>query len=111
MPSNKLTEVLCVFLAIVFPMVAPLAYGETENVDYDRLLKQCDIGTGCCKASVDRMRASNAILKTAEKCPSGYIPNMLKCITSYQWCEPYTGRCIGENQAGKCILWQPTPVP
>jgi hypothetical protein len=97
--------------AIVSAMATPLVFGETESVDYERLLEQCDPSTGCCKASVNHMRSIHAIPKTTEQCPSGYTPNTLRCINSYKWCEPIKGRCIAKDQAGKCTFWQPTPAP
>ena len=59
---------------------------ETENY-YDLLEKKCD--DSCCLSSSKRMRANN--YKKADKngkCPEGFYMDMLKCVTSYQWCEP-----------------------
>lgn len=81
-----------------------------DAVDYDALLKKCEGGTGCCKASVERMKQTKAILQSDNKCPQGYTPNTLKCITSYAWCEPFTGRCTALNREGKCVQWQQPPV-
>lgn len=54
---------------------------------YDVLEKRCD-GDGCCLASLKAMKDNN--YKEADKngkCPEGFNGNMMKCITSYQWCE------------------------
>jgi len=91
--------------------VACIACAETQAVDYDHLLKQCDNSTDCCKTSVRRMKDTNSILMPGDKCPPGYVPHGLRCITSYQWCEPYTGRCVSKDQTGKCNQWQSKPVP
>ncbi len=58
---------------------------------YDVLEKKCD--DSCCLSSLKTMRANN--YKEADKdgrCPEGFYMNMMKCITSYQWCV-----LIGEN--------------
>lgn len=55
---------------------------------YDVLEKRCD-NNKCCLASLKRMRANN--YKEADEngnCPEGFFMNGLKCVTSYQWCEP-----------------------
>ncbi|MCK5123357.1 MAG: hypothetical protein KAQ87_04405 [Candidatus Pacebacteria bacterium] len=60
---------------------------QEENY-YDVLEKKCD-GDGCCLASLKVMRENN--YKEADKngnCPEGFNRNMMRCIISYQWCEP-----------------------
>ena len=60
---------------------------ETENY-YNLLEKKCN-GDNCCLSSFKTMRDNN--YKEADKngkCPEGFFMNMMKCITSYQWCEP-----------------------
>ena len=60
---------------------------ETENY-YNLLEEKCN-GDNCCVSSLKTMRANN--YKEADKngkCPVGFFINMMKCIASYQWCEP-----------------------
>ena len=59
----------------------------TENY-YNFLEEKCN-GDNCCVSSLKTMRANN--YKEADKngkCPVGFFMNMMKCIASYQWCEP-----------------------
>ena len=65
---------------------------KTKNY-YDVLEKKCD-GDGCCVSSLKTMRENN--YKEADKdgrCPEGFYMNMMKCITSYQWCVPVEENC------------------
>ena len=65
---------------------------ETENY-YDVLEKKC-AGDNCCLASLKTMRENN--YKEADenrKCPEGFNRNMMRCITSYQWCVPMEEDC------------------
>ena len=60
---------------------------KTENY-YDLLEKKC-AGDSCCLASLKVMRSGN--YKGADEngnCSDGFNRNMMKCITSYQWCVP-----------------------
>ncbi len=60
---------------------------ETKNY-YDVLEKKCN-GDNCCVSSLKTMRENN--YKEADKdgrCPEGFYMDMMKCITSYQWCVP-----------------------
>ncbi|MCK5084683.1 MAG: hypothetical protein KAQ64_03445 [Candidatus Pacebacteria bacterium] len=60
---------------------------ETENY-YNVLEKKC-AGNSCCVSSLKTMRANN--YKEADRngeCPEGFYMDMMKCITSYQWCVP-----------------------
>lgn len=41
----------------------------------------------CCFASVKAMSAGNYKL-LEDGCMEGYMGNMLKCVDTYQWCEP-----------------------
>ncbi len=71
----------------------------TENY-YDVLEKKC-AGDSCCLASLKTMRANN--YKEADKngkCPEGFYMDMLKCVTSYQWCVPMKESCA---KAGELI--------
>ena len=59
---------------------------EIENY-YDVLEKKC--ADNCCMSSLKTMRANN--YKEADKngkCSEGYSMDMMKCVTSYQWCVP-----------------------
>jgi len=59
----------------------------TENY-YDVLEKKCG-GDNCCVSSLKRMRENN--YKEADKngkCPEVFFIDMMKCVTSYQWCVP-----------------------
>ena len=70
---------------------------ETENY-YNLLEKKCN-GDNCCLSSLKTMRANN--YKEADKngnCPEGFFMNMMKCITSYQWCEPIGEKCVKEGR-------------
>jgi hypothetical protein len=63
------------------------ALAESEEY-YDELEKKCAKDDGCCEASVRRMRETDSILKVEQACPSGYSPEMMRCVTSLVWCEP-----------------------
>ena len=70
---------------------------ETENY-YNLLEEKCN-GDNCCVSSLKTMRANN--YKEADKngkCPVGFFMNMMKCIASYQWCEPIGEKCIKEGR-------------
>ena len=59
----------------------------TENY-YDFLEKKC-AGDNCCISSLETMRDNH--YKEADengKCPEGFYMDMMKCVTSYQWCVP-----------------------
>ncbi len=60
---------------------------ETEN-HYNVLEKKC-AGNSCCVSSLKTMKENN--YKEADEsgeCPEGFYMDMMKCITSYQWCVP-----------------------
>lgn len=72
---------------------------ETENY-YGVLEKKCN-DNSCCLASLRVMRENN--YKEANensKCPEGFNGNMMRCITSYQWCEPMEENCA---EAGEFV--------
>ena len=72
---------------------------ETENY-YDVLEEKCN-GDNCCLSSLKHMRNNN--YKKAdenEECPEGFNRSMMRCITSYQWCEPMEEDCA---KAGELI--------
>lgn len=57
-----------------------------EKTDYVKMREACK-GDGCCLASVAAMEGAKGILlKSKESCASGWLPNMLKCPSSYRWC-------------------------
>jgi hypothetical protein len=64
---------------------------ETSSSDefkyYNDLSSQCE-GDECCLASVNSMFKGGYKLATDGQCPEGYDISMLRCITSYKWCEP-----------------------
>lgn len=58
---------------------------------YQKLAKGCQ--DGCCLTSVEQMALTNSQLAPGDTlgesgCPEGTTPNMLKCPTSYRWCDP-----------------------
>lgn len=53
---------------------------------YDQLEAACD--SGCCEASVERMRRARATTQPANGCGAGETADMLRCPGSYRWCEP-----------------------
>jgi hypothetical protein len=57
---------------------------------YRQLAQECQAKRtgGCCMSSVQNMLSGNYKLSPGSGCPDGYKRNMLKCIDSYQWCEP-----------------------
>lgn len=57
---------------------------ETENY-YNLLEKKC-ASDSCCLSSLKAMKENN--YKEADECLKGYQMNGLRCVTSYQWCEP-----------------------
>lgn len=65
----------------------------SQNSDYyEKLTQQCErfgFGAGgCCRDSADRMRDGNFLLEPKEGCLQGFKREMLKCIETYEWCEP-----------------------
>lgn len=65
----------------------------TEGVDvrnYKELLKRCN-GNSCCESSARNMESAKGFLikdYKSTQCTGEFRPNMLKCPTSYIWCEP-----------------------
>ncbi|HOW36717.1 MAG TPA: hypothetical protein PLK34_00495 [Candidatus Pacearchaeota archaeon] len=58
---------------------------------YQDLLKRCELNgeyDPCCLSSWERMEKRGYLLAPETGCPLGYIPNMLKCFSSFRWCEP-----------------------
>ncbi len=58
--------------------------------------EECD---KCCESSLQIIKDGEYELRTSvtEQCKEGYSPNMLRCSTSLQWCEP-------ERQVGHVSL-------
>jgi hypothetical protein len=46
--------------------------------------------TFCCLASLKAMRKDYYLPEPEEGCPSGMVPDRLRCAGSYQWCIPVT---------------------
>ncbi len=59
-------------------------YINEDEIYYTDLSKQCN--NDCCRASVDKMRKTNAIVSDNGKCRDGYFVNRLLCTGSYSWC-------------------------
>ncbi|HBR15818.1 MAG TPA: hypothetical protein DD723_09830 [Candidatus Omnitrophica bacterium] len=55
---------------------------------YQGLSKECAKGDGCCQQSVNHMSKHQYPVMPEEGCPEGFQQNLLRCITSYTWCEP-----------------------
>lgn len=69
--------------------------GEPEPIanvgvrDYEVLLKRCN-GNSCCEASARKIKQIKGFaLKNNTSCPKGYRRNLMKCRSSYSWCEPF----------------------
>ena len=62
----------------------------SDNQYYKNLSDQCDksVSKFCCYASLSYMKQYGYVLAQEGKCPQGESPNTMKCITSYQWCQP-----------------------
>lgn len=72
---------------------------------YQGLAKQCELkqSVGCCLASVNAMQAGSYQLPINGKCPDGYDREMMKCIDSYQWCQPSILKQTNQNLFQQCI--------
>lgn len=57
------------------------------NEYYKDLANKCE-SKSCCLESVNRMVAGNYKLSPEKGCPEGFQGNMLRCESSYKWCEP-----------------------
>ena len=87
---------IILLLLAFFPITAS-AQPVLDDAYYNNLRKACKNNSwfnavdSCCESSVDTMESLKAIqhdpILTVE-CPEGYTKNMLKCESSYQWCEP-----------------------
>ena len=89
-------KLVTIFLVLV-PFIA-LAQPVLDKAYYNKLRSGCrnNTWTGnnideCCQSSVDAMESSKGIMLDpvlTVECPEGYTKNMMKCPSSYQWCEP-----------------------
>ncbi|OGX28191.1 MAG: hypothetical protein A2787_01790 [Omnitrophica WOR_2 bacterium RIFCSPHIGHO2_01_FULL_48_9] len=87
---------VCAFIALPFIQGEPPGPGgsQPQNLSqwhyYQELSMECrkTAAVSCCMASVRRMTAKQAQLVPAEGCSEGWGKNSLKCVSSYQWCEP-----------------------
>lgn len=91
-------------LVVILIIVAGLGIGyyvkEPEQVIngdsqyYIHLSRECrkKQSASCCMASVKAMMRNKYKLAPEEGCAFGFAPNMMRCIDSYNWCEP-----IGKN--------------
>jgi hypothetical protein len=94
-------------LVTIFLVLVPLTSAAQPILDkayYNKLRSGCRNNTwtgadmdGCCQSSVDAMEARKGIqhdpVLTVE-CPEGYSKNMMKCASTYQWCEPLESNSI-----------------
>ena len=77
-------EVLAV---LVLTMVLP-SCGQPSNY-YSKLSRDCpQADLQCCLTSVKAMELRNYTVVPAAGCPQGFKPNMMRCPSSYQWCQP-----------------------
>ena len=85
-------------LAMLFPLTAA-AQPVLDDAYYNKLRTACrssstswfDDVDNCCQTSVDTMQTHKAFQldpALTVECPEGYAKNMLKCASTYQWCEP-----------------------
>jgi hypothetical protein len=77
--------------SLLFIALPAVAFAAPIAADYESLEEECQRRTsrGCCMASF-RVIKENGYFLASEggTCPDGYSPNMMRCIDSYQWCEP-----------------------
>lgn len=78
-----------IILFVVFGSIYFLLLNNQNNTSsyYDELSQKCS-GDNCCLNSVKRMESKKAIVSSNGECPDGYKADMLRCISSYKWCEP-----------------------
>lgn len=85
----------------------------TELTDYKALAEQCKKASSvnCCMASVHAMEEGKYQLDTGKStqetaCPSGYQPDMMKCIDSYRWCVPVKPMAAEEPMDEDAVIKQ-----
>jgi hypothetical protein len=71
------------------------ALGPSESLKeklYDHLRNACmgRVDTLCCLASLKAIRQDYSLPEPEGGCPSGMIPDRLRCAGSYTWCIPTT---------------------
>jgi hypothetical protein len=54
--------------------------------------------TPCCLASLKAMRAAYYLPEPEDGCPSGTVPDRLRCAGSYTWCIPVTAKDHRQNE-------------
>jgi len=61
----------------------------TSEDYYQKLRDKCKVNEGkdCCLSSVDEMEAKQAKIKPENGCWKWMKMNLLRCLSSYQWCE------------------------
>ena len=57
---------------------------------YQALAEKClhKSSYGCCMSSVRAMKNGNYTLSENDTCGDGFRSNVMKCMDSFQWCEP-----------------------
>jgi hypothetical protein len=78
------------FLGSIFYLFNKLNKTKTKDVvkTYYELLKDgCD-NESCCLSAVKYMEDGGFTEAKDGNCPDGFNSNMLRCISSYKWCEP-----------------------
>ncbi len=77
---------------------------------YQALQDECQTqqSVSCCEASVDRMEKGGfqrdiSGLTENYGCPPGYNANMLRCFSSYRWCEPVESKFKYQSDASFCL--------
>jgi len=79
---------LLIFIPLLFISCEskdPYALNTTDPY-YLKLEKECN-GSSCCRASLKVMADNNYTLVPQNGiCTKGFHKEMMKCITTYQWC-------------------------
>ncbi len=66
----------------------PSPIDDVDVRDYPELIKRCNENS-CCVSSAKHIQQNKGfVLKEDATCPENYQRDMLKCISSYKWCEP-----------------------
>lgn len=85
-------------LAIVFLLAGCANQKIGNNIEpktkayYESFREKCE-ESGCCLSSVNNAEQAKSFIFKENTlgeviCPEGFIPNVNKCIDSYQWCSP-----------------------
>lgn len=96
-----------IIIFVVFLIIFSLGGCSTPNevsqwTDYYKeLAEQCMGKTSysCCMSSVRSMEQGDYKIEPETGCPDGFQRNMLKCESSFKWCEPCAleGETIGAD--------------